>query len=39
VNVNKSVSANISGSGNVFYKGSAKNFSTKVVGSGNAIIS
>ena len=37
VNANKSLSADISGSGNVFYKGSATNISTKVAGSGKAI--
>lgn len=33
----KSLSANISGSGNVFYKGNAKNISSKVNGSGKLI--
>ena len=37
VNANKSLSADISGSGNVFYKGNATNISTKVAGSGKAI--
>ncbi len=37
VNANKSLTANIMGSGNVFYKGSASNISTKVAGSGKAI--
>lgn len=37
VNANKSLTANIMGSGNVFYKGSANNISTKVAGSGKAI--
>ena len=37
VNANKGRIANISGSGNVFYKGSATNISTKVAGSGKAI--
>lgn len=37
VNINKSLSANISGSGNVYYKGSAKDISTRVMGSGKAI--
>lgn len=37
VNASKSVSANISGSGNVFYKGEPDNISTKVMGSGKAI--
>ena len=37
VNADKSLSADISGSGNVFYKGSATNISTKVAGSGKAI--
>ncbi|HSN08199.1 MAG TPA: head GIN domain-containing protein, partial [Hanamia sp.] len=37
VHANKSLTANISGSGNVFYKGNATNISTKVAGSGKAI--
>lgn len=37
VNFNKSLTANIMGSGNVFYKGSATNISTKVAGSGKVI--
>ena len=37
VNVNKSLSANISGSGNVYYKGNATDISTKVMGSGKTI--
>lgn len=37
VNANKRLTANIMGSGNVFYKGSADNISTKVAGSGKAI--
>ena len=37
VTANKSLTANIMGSGNVFYKGSANNISTKVAGSGKAI--
>lgn len=37
VTVNKSLTANIMGSGNVFYKGTATNISTKVAGSGKAI--
>jgi hypothetical protein len=37
VNANKSLNADILGSGNVFYKGSATNISTKVAGSGKAI--
>ena len=37
VNANKKLVANISGSGNVFYKGSAADVSTRVAGSGKAI--
>jgi len=37
VNVNKSMTATISGSGNVYYKGNATDISTKSVGSGKAI--
>lgn len=37
VDASKSISANISGSGNVFYKGEPNSISTKVVGSGKAI--
>ncbi|HEU5052552.1 MAG TPA: head GIN domain-containing protein [Hanamia sp.] len=37
VNVNKSLTATISGSGNVYYKGNATDISTKSVGSGKAI--
>jgi len=37
VNASKSITANISGSGNVFYKGDPGNVSTKVIGSGKAI--
>jgi len=37
VNANKSIAANISGSGNIFYIGKATNISTKVVGSGKVI--
>jgi hypothetical protein len=37
VNVNKSLSANISGSGNVYYKGNATDISTRIIGSGKAI--
>ena len=37
VNVNKSLTANISGSGNVYYKGNASDISTRIMGSGKAI--
>ena len=37
VNADKSLTAKISGSGNVFYKGSAKNIDSKVAGSGKLI--
>lgn len=37
VNVNKSLSADISGSGNVYYKGNATDISTRIIGSGKAI--
>lgn len=37
VNAQKSITAAITGSGNVFYKGGATNISTKIVGSGKAI--
>lgn len=37
VNVNKSLTANISGSGNVYYKGNASDISTRIIGSGKAI--
>jgi len=37
VNVSKSLTANISGSGNVYYKGNATDISTRIIGSGKAI--
>lgn len=37
VQANKRLSANINGSGNVFYKGTATDISTKIAGSGKAI--
>jgi hypothetical protein len=37
VSADKSLTAKISGSGNVFYKGTATNISSKVAGSGKLI--